>query len=100
MVGDEVFDDPCPGTKKYLNIGYECVPYSKWYAVILFTARITENDLSADAGLVLEWRSTGSITKRGDIIYSPMHYSHDSHKSLGQCFLTPGLDLKLSLGLI
>lgn len=29
FVGSKIFNDPCPGTKKYLNVMYECVPYSK-----------------------------------------------------------------------
>ncbi|TNN70381.1 Adhesion G protein-coupled receptor L1 [Liparis tanakae] len=29
VAGSDVFPDPCPGTYKYLEIQYECVPYSK-----------------------------------------------------------------------
>uniref|UniRef100_A0A8C4R220 SUEL-type lectin domain-containing protein n=1 Tax=Eptatretus burgeri TaxID=7764 RepID=A0A8C4R220_EPTBU len=29
VAGDEVFKDPCPGTYKFLEVQYECVPYSK-----------------------------------------------------------------------
>lgn len=25
-----MFPDPCPGTYKYLEVQYECVPYSKY----------------------------------------------------------------------
>uniref|UniRef100_A0A668UIJ0 SUEL-type lectin domain-containing protein n=1 Tax=Oreochromis aureus TaxID=47969 RepID=A0A668UIJ0_OREAU len=28
VAGSDVFPDPCPGTYKYLEIQYECVPYS------------------------------------------------------------------------
>uniref|UniRef100_UPI00358F344C adhesion G protein-coupled receptor L2-like isoform X3 n=1 Tax=Myxine glutinosa TaxID=7769 RepID=UPI00358F344C len=28
VAGDEVFKDPCPGTYKFLEVQYECVPYS------------------------------------------------------------------------
>lgn len=29
VAGPDVFPDPCPGTYKYLEVQYECVPYSK-----------------------------------------------------------------------
>uniref|UniRef100_A0A3B4BI50 SUEL-type lectin domain-containing protein n=1 Tax=Periophthalmus magnuspinnatus TaxID=409849 RepID=A0A3B4BI50_9GOBI len=29
VAGVDVFPDPCPGTYKYLEIQYECVPYSE-----------------------------------------------------------------------
>ncbi len=29
ITGSDVFPDPCPGTYKYLEVQYECVPYSK-----------------------------------------------------------------------
>uniref|UniRef100_A0A669CB56 Adhesion G protein-coupled receptor L1 n=1 Tax=Oreochromis niloticus TaxID=8128 RepID=A0A669CB56_ORENI len=29
VAGSDVFPDPCPGTYKYLEIQYECVPYSE-----------------------------------------------------------------------
>lgn len=28
VAGPDVFPDPCPGTYKYLEVQYECVPYS------------------------------------------------------------------------
>lgn len=30
VAGPDVFPDPCPGTYKYLEVQYECVPYSKY----------------------------------------------------------------------
>ncbi|TRY58345.1 hypothetical protein DNTS_030968 [Danionella cerebrum] len=30
VAGPDVFPDPCPGTYKYLEVQYECVPYSKF----------------------------------------------------------------------
>lgn len=30
MAGPDVFPDPCPGTYKYLEVQYECVPYSTY----------------------------------------------------------------------
>ncbi|CAL8350870.1 unnamed protein product [Boreogadus saida] len=27
VAGPDVFPDPCPGTYKYLEVQYECVPY-------------------------------------------------------------------------
>uniref|UniRef100_A0A3Q4HPY9 Adhesion G protein-coupled receptor L2a n=1 Tax=Neolamprologus brichardi TaxID=32507 RepID=A0A3Q4HPY9_NEOBR len=30
ITGSDVFPDPCPGTYKYLEVQYECVPYSKY----------------------------------------------------------------------
>ncbi|XP_064200988.1 adhesion G protein-coupled receptor L3-like isoform X4 [Anguilla rostrata] len=35
VVGSDVFPDPCPGTFKYLEVQYECVPYSKYLPVFL-----------------------------------------------------------------
>lgn len=35
VAGPDVFPDPCPGTYKYLEVQYECVPYSK-YAFFLY----------------------------------------------------------------
>lgn len=35
VAGPDVFPDPCPGTYKYLEVQYECVPYSM-YSLILF----------------------------------------------------------------
>uniref|UniRef100_A0AAQ4Q6Y0 SUEL-type lectin domain-containing protein n=1 Tax=Gasterosteus aculeatus aculeatus TaxID=481459 RepID=A0AAQ4Q6Y0_GASAC len=32
VAGVDVFPDPCPGTYKYLEIQYECVPYKCMYA--------------------------------------------------------------------
>ncbi|KAG5850074.1 hypothetical protein ANANG_G00078390 [Anguilla anguilla] len=29
ITGSDVFPDPCPGTYKYLEVQYECVPYKK-----------------------------------------------------------------------
>uniref|UniRef100_A0A3Q3MJQ2 SUEL-type lectin domain-containing protein n=1 Tax=Labrus bergylta TaxID=56723 RepID=A0A3Q3MJQ2_9LABR len=34
VAGPDVFPDPCPGTYKYLEVQYECVPYSM-YSFIL-----------------------------------------------------------------
>uniref|UniRef100_A0A8C9S1C9 Adhesion G protein-coupled receptor L3 n=1 Tax=Scleropages formosus TaxID=113540 RepID=A0A8C9S1C9_SCLFO len=31
VAGPDVFPDPCPGTYKYLEVQYECVPYSKFF---------------------------------------------------------------------
>lgn len=31
VTGSDVFPDPCPGTYKYLEVQYECVPYSKYH---------------------------------------------------------------------
>lgn len=33
VAGPDVFPDPCPGTYKYLEVQYECVPYSKYILV-------------------------------------------------------------------
>lgn len=30
VAGPDVFPDPCPGTYKYLEVQYECVPYSMY----------------------------------------------------------------------
>ncbi|CAL8289733.1 unnamed protein product [Arctogadus glacialis] len=30
VAGPDVFPDPCPGTYKYLEVQYECVPYMSW----------------------------------------------------------------------
>ena len=35
VTGSDVFPYPCPGTYKYLEVQYECVPYSK-YEVYIF----------------------------------------------------------------
>uniref|UniRef100_A0A3B4B6Q5 SUEL-type lectin domain-containing protein n=1 Tax=Periophthalmus magnuspinnatus TaxID=409849 RepID=A0A3B4B6Q5_9GOBI len=34
VTGSDVFPDPCPGTYKYLEVQYECVPYSKYCITI------------------------------------------------------------------
>lgn len=34
VAGVDVFPDPCPGTYKYLEIQYECVPYSKFTSAV------------------------------------------------------------------
>ncbi len=34
VAGVDVFPDPCPGTYKYLEIQYECVPYSEYTCCI------------------------------------------------------------------
>lgn len=34
VAGVDVFPDPCPGTYKYLEIQYECVPYSEYTSVL------------------------------------------------------------------
>ena len=30
VAGPDVFPDPCPGTYKYLEVQYECVPFSEY----------------------------------------------------------------------
>lgn len=35
ITGSDVFPDPCPGTYKYLEVQYECVPYSKYRPFVL-----------------------------------------------------------------
>lgn len=30
VAGPDAFPDPCPGTYKYLEVQYECVPYSMY----------------------------------------------------------------------
>lgn len=37
VAGPDVFPDPCPGTYKYLEVQYECVPYSTYSSVPLQT---------------------------------------------------------------
>ena len=34
VAGPDVFPDPCPGTYKYLEVQYECVPYSMYIPTI------------------------------------------------------------------
>uniref|UniRef100_A0A671Z2H3 Adhesion G protein-coupled receptor L2 n=1 Tax=Sparus aurata TaxID=8175 RepID=A0A671Z2H3_SPAAU len=36
ITGSDVFPDPCPGTYKYLEVQYECVPYSKLEKLFFF----------------------------------------------------------------
>uniref|UniRef100_A0A3Q4IFP9 SUEL-type lectin domain-containing protein n=1 Tax=Neolamprologus brichardi TaxID=32507 RepID=A0A3Q4IFP9_NEOBR len=35
VAGPDVFPDPCPGTYKYLEVQYECVPYSMYPPALL-----------------------------------------------------------------
>lgn len=35
ITGSDVFPDPCPGTYKYLEVQYECVPYSKYDPAVM-----------------------------------------------------------------
>lgn len=37
VAGVDVFPDPCPGTYKYLEIQYECVPYSEYAYIYVYT---------------------------------------------------------------
>lgn len=40
VAGPDVFPDPCPGTYKYLEVQYECVPYSMYldiFALVFFS---------------------------------------------------------------
>ncbi|KAM7366212.1 hypothetical protein PAMP_015671 [Pampus punctatissimus] len=37
VAGPDVFPDPCPGTYKYLEVQYECVPYSETMKLMLYT---------------------------------------------------------------
>lgn len=36
VAGPDVFPDPCPGTYKYLEVQYECVPYSMYIPMVFF----------------------------------------------------------------
>lgn len=36
VAGPDVFPDPCPGTYKYLEVQYECVPYSMYLYIFAF----------------------------------------------------------------
>lgn len=45
MAGPDVFPDPCPGTYKYLEVQYECVPYSM-YSLILSHSKAPPNDVT------------------------------------------------------
>lgn len=43
VAGPDVFPDPCPGTYKYLEVQYECVPYSMYldiFALVFFSVEI------------------------------------------------------------
>lgn len=40
VAGPDVFPDPCPGTYKYLEVQYECVPYST-YSVSSLSPTVT-----------------------------------------------------------
>lgn len=37
ITGSDVFPDPCPGTYKYLEVQYECVPYSKYFFTVFWS---------------------------------------------------------------
>uniref|UniRef100_A0A672HZD5 SUEL-type lectin domain-containing protein n=1 Tax=Salarias fasciatus TaxID=181472 RepID=A0A672HZD5_SALFA len=41
VAGVDVFPDPCPGTYKYLEIQYECVPYSEYACNQTYTSTHT-----------------------------------------------------------
>ncbi|XP_045568824.1 adhesion G protein-coupled receptor L3, partial [Salmo salar] len=41
VAGPDVFPDPCPGTYKYLEVQYECVPYKVEQKVFLCPGRPT-----------------------------------------------------------
>lgn len=36
VAGPDAFPDPCPGTYKYLEVQYECVPYSMYSTFFTF----------------------------------------------------------------
>lgn len=40
VAGPDVFPDPCPGTYKYLEVQYECVPYSMYIPIIFYTEKM------------------------------------------------------------
>lgn len=40
VAGPDVFPDPCPGTYKYLEVQYECVPYSMYLDIFAFVSLI------------------------------------------------------------
>lgn len=40
VAGPDVFPDPCPGTYKYLEVQYECVPYSMYLYIFSFLSLI------------------------------------------------------------
>ena len=44
VAGPDVFPDPCPGTYKYLEVQYECVPYSTYASVRLKNAATIQFD--------------------------------------------------------
>uniref|UniRef100_A0A673NG27 Adhesion G protein-coupled receptor L2a n=1 Tax=Sinocyclocheilus rhinocerous TaxID=307959 RepID=A0A673NG27_9TELE len=47
ITGPDVFPDPCPGTYKYLEVQYECVPYSKYEPAPVENSDFHEKEHSA-----------------------------------------------------
>ncbi|XP_075471798.1 adhesion G protein-coupled receptor L2 isoform X2 [Ascaphus truei] len=42
VTGSDVFPDPCPGTYKYLEVQYECVPYTNQFEVFVCPGALKE----------------------------------------------------------
>lgn len=52
VAGPDVFPDPCPGTYKYLEVQYECVPYSMYLDIFAFVS-LMENWFIVEIGPAL-----------------------------------------------
>lgn len=50
VAGPDVFPDPCPGTYKYLEVQYECVPYSTYHAAALVHASPSKDKCHSGGG--------------------------------------------------
>lgn len=63
VAGPDVFPDPCPGTYKYLEVQYECVPYSMYsFFIYPFTSDHPNSSDSSTYVLVMFLISFKNIT--------------------------------------
>lgn len=80
VAGPDVFPDPCPGTYKYLEVQYECVPYSMYLDIFAFVSLTenwfnVENDPASSLSLVAwgqmntRWQTMCIIWDRADKIW-------------------------------
>ncbi|KAM9385095.1 adhesion G protein-coupled receptor L2 isoform 5-T5 [Pholidichthys leucotaenia] len=68
ITGSDVFPDPCPGTYKYLEVQYECVPYTPSLSEVTTTPqpqRTTTTTTTTTAHWGVANTTTMAVTKEG-----------------------------------
>lgn len=75
VAGSDAFPDPCPGTYKYLEVQYDCVPYSEFISRCIMMPRLvsvldpneiprlTQGGAIPQVGTPIYWHKAGDLLR-------------------------------------